>query len=161
MSKGFQGRNDDKGGRPGGGRGTSTAAVQADRTKAYRDGQGKLRPELFDREAIEEADRWGENRITASQLRRFFGAVRAFLQQADARVGQAAEHAPSDSDAMVSMAMLKASATYAAARDPKHEPIRDFFEHHARLVDGVQAFRDFARHFEAVVAYHKKYDPKS
>lgn len=157
MSKGFQGRNDGKG-RSGGGSGGSPAAVQAARSKAYRDAQGKLRPALFDGDAIEEAERWRD--VKASQLRRFFGAVRAFLQQADARVGQAADHAPSDTDAMVSMAMLKASATYAAARDRKHEPIKDFFEHHARLVDGIQAYRDFARHFEAVVAYHKQYDPK-
>lgn len=38
---------------------------------------GRLRPELVDTEARDEARRWKDDGITTTQLRRFFGAVRA------------------------------------------------------------------------------------
>ena len=125
-------------------------AVAADvrRPERYRDGD-KLRPALFDEEARAEAERW--RGIKSAQLRRFYGAVTAFVRKVEIDRGGRL----SDTDAQVDMALLKASATYAAARSREHRPIRDYFEHHAKLVTGVESYRDFARHFEAVVAYHK------
>lgn len=128
--------------------GASAPAGTAYRPERYRDGD-KLRPALFDEEARAEAERW--QGIKSAQLRRFFGAVTAFVRKAElARGGRL-----TDTDAQVDMALLKASATYAAARSREHRPIREFFEHHAKLVTGLEGYRDFARHFEAVVAYHK------
>jgi hypothetical protein len=47
------------------------------RPSAYVSGDGKLRPELFDAEASEEARRWVESGIKTAQVRRFFGAATA------------------------------------------------------------------------------------
>lgn len=127
------------------------AEPQAVRPAAYRDGDGKLRPALFDDEAHAEAQRWAE--VKSSQLRRFYGAVVAFVRKCDIDRGRLG-----DTDAKVSMALLKASATYAAARDPKHRPIAEFFGHHAGHVGTIEAYRDFSKHFEAVVAYHKHFE---
>ena len=127
-------------------RAPDTRAPSVPRPTAYRT-ESSLRPELFDAEAREEADRW--RKVKSSQLRRFFGAVTGFVRRLDL------DQAMTDQDAEVSMALQKASATYAAARSADHAPIRDFFEHHARLVKTRQDYRDFTRHFEAVVAYHK------
>lgn len=132
-----------------GGGGTRPPEAQppsAARPATYR-AHGQLRRDLFDEEAREEADRW--RRVKSSQLRRFFGAVTGFVRRLDL------DREMSDQDAQVSMALQKASATYAAARSSEHAPIRDFFEHHSRIVKTRQDYRDFARHFEAVVAYHR------
>ncbi len=105
------------------------------------------RPELFDREAQEEAQGWLA--IKPSQLRRFYGQTMADRRRLELK-GPAAE----DDEARVAMALLKAGAAYAAAREKTRNPLADFLAHHAGLVRTVADFRAFARHFEAVVAWH-------
>jgi CRISPR-associated protein Csm2 len=126
-----------------------TAPATFARPASYVDEAGRRRPALFDGEALAEAERWRE--IKSAQLRRFFGAVMAHLRRIE--LGQS-----NDIDTEAAVNIMKASATYAAARDRKHEPIRDFFTHHATLAGDQKSFALFARHFEAVVAYHKQYD---
>ena len=109
------------------------------------------RPALFDAEAQEEARAWAA--IKSSQLRRFFGQVMADRRQLEIK-GAAAR----DEEAQVAMALLKAGAAYAAAREAARKPLAEFVAHHTRLVSSVADFRAFARHFEAVVAWHKVFE---
>lgn len=118
------------------------------RLSSYANEQGHLRPEVVDSEARSEADLWVQSKISYSQIRKFFGAVRG-----DER--RFALTDPSDAEAQVAMMMLKTKAHYAAAREGKHKPIADFFTHHAQLVKTPSDFGFFLRHFEAAVAYHK------
>jgi CRISPR type III-A-associated protein Csm2 len=167
-SQGQQGRSGYQGGGQnrspahgqGGGRGTGGQPPPRDisRPAAYLGEGGAKRPALFDGEAREEAQLWADSGIKTAQLRRFFGATMAHLRRID--LGQS-----DDLDTQAAMALMKASATYAAARrkesrDADHGPIRDFFEHHARLVKTQNDFRLFATHFEVVVAYNKAMEKK-
>ena len=111
--------------------------------ESYVDDTGTLRPELVDEEAIAEARRC-EN-VSETQMRRFFGAAKAELMGVK-----------SDNQARVAVALLKAKAYYAAARNKKNnQSLADFFGHHAGKVRTTDDFRHFIRHFEAVIAYHK------
>jgi CRISPR-associated protein Csm2 len=122
------------------------------RPTGYFGNDGKTpRPELFDAEAQEEAKRWAK--IKSAQLRRFFGQVMADRRQFEIKGAQAR-----DEEAKVAMALLKAGAAYAAARDADRKPLADFAAHHAGLVRTIAHFRAFARHFEAVVAWHKVFE---
>ena len=123
------------------------------RPATYADTKGNMRPELVDSEARNEARYWCGNKITSTQLRRFFGAVRADERRFNLQQGQTA-----DSEVQVAMMMLKTKAYYAAARDRKHKPIADFCDHHAKLVKTHTDFTHFLRHFEAVTAYHKYFE---
>lgn len=124
------------------------------RPPSYFGPDGKTpRPELFDAEAQEEAQGWAKMKIKSSQLRRFFGQVMADRRQLELKGPQAR-----DEEAQVAMALLKAGAAYTAAREPDRKPLAEFAAHHAKLVRTVADFRAFARHFEAVVAWHKVFE---
>ncbi len=142
--------------KPGGhGQGQKKAALHAPpEITAYRDEKGHLRPALFDDEAREIARAMGA--VAHSQLRRFFGQVMADKRRFELRAESGTP--PDDSDAQVAMALLKAKAAYAAKREKKNKPLRGFAENHARLVQTIADFRTFARHFEAVVAWHKVHE---
>lgn len=117
-----------------------------------------LQPSLLGQEAKEAAKKM--RGIPASQLRRFFGSVmglkrRLELEKRDADFIRA------------EMAFLKAAAAYAAKRLPRprdadHDPdwIVNFFARHANAVHDEKDFLAFARHFEAVMAYHKCFEIK-
>jgi CRISPR-associated protein Csm2 len=110
-----------------------------------------FRPDLFDREAQAEARLWSS--IKSSQLRRFFGQVMADRRRFELK-GEKARN----EEAQVAMAFLKASAAYTAAREPARKPLAEFIAHHAGLVRTIADHRAFARHFEAVVAWHKVFE---
>lgn len=119
------------------------------RPDCYFTDDGKTpRPALFDDEARAEARAWSG--IRSAQLRRFFGQV-----MADRRRFELQGWKVSDAEVQVAMALFKAGAAYAAARDSQRTPLADFADHHAKKVKTVADFRAFARHFEAVVAWHK------
>lgn len=120
---------------------------------SYVDRNGHLRPELVDSEARAEAQCWQAAGIKTTQLRRFFGAVRADERRFALQQGK-----PADSEVQVAMMMLKTKAYYAAARDNKHQRIANFCKNHAGLVKTHQDFLHFLRHFEAVTAYHKYFE---
>ncbi len=111
-----------------------------DRYTIEENGVAKIRPALIDAEAREEAKKC--NKVSDTQMRRFFGATKA-------------ERVKSNSEAKVLMAVLKAKAHYAAARDSKNKTLADFFGHHAKLIQTSDDFHHFVQHFEAVIAYHK------
>lgn len=125
------------------------------RPQSYFGPDGRTpRPELFDAEARAEALAWA--RIKSSQLRRFFGQVMADRRQFELKGPQARNE-----EAQVAMALLKAGAAYAAAREPDRKPLAEFAAHHAKLVKTLADHRAFARHFEAVVAWHKVFEKEN
>ena len=130
---------------------SAPSTAQHSRPDTYTGQDGHMRPDLVDSEARDEARLWKD--IKTTQLRRFFGAVRA-----DERRFALQQDRPADSEVQVAMMMLKTKAYYAAARERKHQPIADFCDHHAKLVRNHTDFTHFLRHFEAVTAYHKFFD---
>ncbi len=122
---------------------------QHKRPDAYRQ-DGKVRPELFDEEAHAEARLWAEKKITKTQVRRFFGQIINDRNRFDQMGNEV-----SDADVKAAMAFFKAATAYAAARMKALKPLADFAAHHAKLVSSADDFRLFARHFEAIVAWHR------
>ncbi len=119
-----------------------------------------IRPELLDGNAHEIAKRMCD--IPASQLRRFFGSVMELKRrlEVDGKLRRNSEVIQAE------MAFLKASAAYAAKRlnydqdkgwqgDPLE--LVSFAARHRNSVDDARDFEAFARHFEAVIAFHKLY----
>lgn len=131
-----------------------TTQTSTGRPKAYVTDDGTPRHELFDSEAQAEAQRW--EKIKSTQVRRFFGQVHADLRKIELD-GETAN----DEQARVAMAFLKATSAYAAARDGARRPLADFAEHHAAIVRTIADFKVFARHFEAVVAWHRVFEEQS
>lgn len=110
-----------------------------------------IRPELLDREAQERAKALRE--VPSSQLRRFYGQAVAFKQRLriDSHI--------TESEVAAQVAYLKASSAYAGARkQPK--PLVEFFVAAANSVKTREEYLAFAKHFEAVMAFHKVFEEK-
>lgn len=114
-----------------------------------------LRPELLDREAQELAKELQSQEVASSQLRRFYGPAIAFKQrlQIDSKI--------TDNEVRAQVAYLKASAAYAGARARKTPTaLVRFFVTVANSVKTRKDYIAFARHFEAVMAFHKVFEEK-
>jgi CRISPR-associated protein Csm2 len=91
---------------------------------------------------------------------RFFDTVKAIERQIELRKGQ---NEPADKAFLAvrsQFAMLKAQVAYAKGRLKGKMPdaFVQFIVDHVHSVGGsVETFKDFVRHFEAVVAFHKYY----
>jgi CRISPR-associated protein Csm2 len=120
----------------------------ADKIELWTTGTDRrtLRPELLDGEARKQAEELRE--VSSSQLRRFYGTAVAFRQrlQMDPQIG--------DNEVQAQLAYLKASSAYAAARK-QPEALVKFFAAAANSVKSRDDYFCFARHFEAVMAFHK------
>lgn len=84
--------------------------------------------------------------LTTNQLRKFFGEVKR--QQ---MVGFN----------KTDIVLLKPKLAYAVGRDKENTKIKDFYEVMSKLIDLVdneEQFKNFIKVFEAIVAYHKKYE---
>jgi CRISPR-associated protein Csm2 len=125
--------------------GTGAIALWADEDRK------NLRAELLDQDAQDWARKLRD--VPSSQLRRFYGPVVAFKQrlQIDKNV--------TDGEVRAQTAYMKASAAYAGARKQPKELV-EFFVEAANSVRTRDDFAAFARHFEAVVAFHKVYAPE-
>lgn len=114
-----------------------------------------LRPALLDSEAQQTAR--GLAAIPASQLRRFYSEVMALKRRLELTAEQI-----TDDEVRAQMALLKAKAAYTCRRQKDYpvELVR-FFTRHAAAVRGRDDFRQgFQPHFEAVMAYHKAFEPE-
>lgn len=110
-----------------------------------------FRPELLDSEAQERAKALRE--VASSQLRRFYGLTVAFKQRLEI------DKNVTDSEVEAQIAYLKASSAYAGARkQPK--ALIEFFVAAANSVKKRDDYICFARHFEAVMAFHKVFGTK-
>jgi CRISPR-associated protein Csm2 len=103
----------------------------------------------LDTEAQERAKALRE--VSSSQLRRFYGTSVAFRNrlQVDRQV--------TDGEVEAQVAYLKASSAYAGARkQPK--ALVEFFVAVANSVKTREDYLCFAKHFEAVMAFHKVFE---
>lgn len=99
------------------------------------------------------ADKFGNyltagTKITTSQLRRFYGEVKRIQMQGY-------EEHKSD------FILLKPKLAYAVGRAGKGNKIKVFYEVIADMIDNVKdenSFKNFIKIFEAIVAYHRKYE---
>ncbi len=119
------------------------------------------RKELFDQEAEELAKKLAN--IPASQLRRFYSVVQRIKRRLDLDRSLGGDFIQSE------LAILKARGAYALARlDYRPDPSKGYdpdelltmLVRHGRSVTDRDSFLAFARHFEAVMAFHKVYEDK-
>ncbi len=96
------------------------------------------------------AQKEGSEPLTTSQLRKFFGEVKH--QQMKGYIES-------------EFVMLKPKLAYAVGRAKKNSKIKDFYDVMSDAIDKVtqssdkkKAFKNFISVFEAIVAYHKKYE---
>ncbi len=119
-----------------------------------------IKPELLDEKAEQVAKKMRD--IPASQLRRFFGSVMDLKRrlEVDDKLRENPEPIRAE------LAFLKASAAYAAKRlnyeqnrNWQGDPLElvSFVTRHRNSVKDARDFEAFARHFEAVMAFHKIY----
>lgn len=149
------GSNWQSGGRgPGGGDADVAQLLKPPAQKeAYFVGNGKtIRVELLDDKAQEMAAKLAD--LPNTQLRRFFDPVVALRLRAQAGKLDAEQ-------VKAELAMMKARAAYAHKRPGQKVPAElvRFFTLHAASVDTPDKLVAFARHFEAIVAYHRVYNP--
>lgn len=99
------------------------------------------------------ADKFGNHltngkKLTTSQLRRFYGEVKRIQMQG---------YEKSESDFI----LLKPKLAYAVGRAGNDNKIKVFYEVIAYMIDNVKdenSFKNFIKIFEAIVAYHRKYE---
>jgi CRISPR type III-A-associated protein Csm2 len=91
--------------------------------------------------AMELGQRVAGEDLGRTQVRNIYGMVKAFESKQ-----------PRDYD---QLKLLIPKLHYAAAREPKLEPLVDALDSSIRLIEGQEdRFKRFASFFEAVVAYH-------
>lgn len=83
--------------------------------------------------------------IPASQLRNFFNDVRSI--EAKVKAGNSFD------EVMPHILMLKAKAYYAAGRNNKLKPFKEFITKYVDRIETKEDFDAFVKFFEAVVAY--------
>ncbi len=147
------------GGAGGGGGNSADSLAQVlqskDTIRFFVDEERKaIRGDLLDQKADETAKKLRE--IPASQLRRFFGSVMGVRRRLEVD-----PEFRSNSEAIrAELAFLKASSAYAAKRlnwrGDSLELVRMLTVARNSVTD-ARDFEAFARHFEAVVAFHKVY----
>lgn len=113
------------------------------------------RPELFGAEAEAVARKLAG--VPASQLRRFFGGVIAIKRRLEIDGSLGSDFIKGE------MALLKAKAAYALARlkyPGEAGELLSLFVRHGRSIEDRRTFTAFARHLEAVMAFHKVFEVK-
>ncbi|MCL6609364.1 MAG: type III-A CRISPR-associated protein Csm2 [Geminicoccaceae bacterium] len=124
----------------------------AEREQYFGPNGRTVRPDLLDARAREMAEKFKE--LPNTQLRRFYDPVVALRLKAEAGKLDAEQ-------VKAELAMMKARAAYAHKRPGQKVPAElvRFFTRHAASVDSPEKLVAFARHFEAIVAYHRVYNP--
>ena len=106
----------------------------------------ELRFQLLGDEAEKQAKEMKD--VKTSQIRRFYAPVVAFRQRL------LLDPAISDTEVQAQVQHMKASAAYAGARKQPVSMVR-FFSRAANSVKSRADYTAFARHFEAIIAYHR------
>lgn len=142
----------------GGGAQRDSGGDVGERVQAALRGQSKLtlfsadgktiNAELLDAQAQARAKSLRE--LAPSQLRRFYGQVVAFRTRLETN------RSISDAEVEAQVAAMKANAAYAGARKQPVELV-DLFVEASNSVHSAADFLAFARHMQAVVAFHKVY----
>ncbi len=127
--------------------------------KYFRD-DGTLDPDLLETRAEQVAQ---SLRIKPTQLRRFYDDVLRIRQRLETASGtDATQREQTFEHLRAEFKMLKAKAAYAHGRDERMFPeeLLQFFIDHTASVKTAKDFDAFCRHFQAVVAFHRFYNPK-
>jgi CRISPR-associated protein Csm2 len=139
--------------------GTETIAMPKASMVRYfvDDGRKALDPRLVGPAAEELAQKAAN--VPASQIRRFYGDMLALERRLATGTDIPAEAVQAH------MALLKAKAAYSFKRAERRQEqfpreLLQFFVDHAAAVRDRKDFDAFRRVFEAVIAYHKFYEPK-
>ncbi len=153
---GFAGQRGGHGGRGGPGSGNRIAEILRNPrpVRYFADPEGRaINRDLLDTEAQRLAETFGQS-VKSAQLRRFYGDVMALKRQVET------DRTLPDDAIRAQLALLKAKAAYAKARDNKlPDEFLRFFNDNAEAVKGRKDFGAFVRYFEAVIAFHKVYNP--
>lgn len=103
-------------------------------------------------------------KVTATQMRRFYGDVMTLRRRLDLEAGEGGEAAREKVFERLrsDFKLLKAKAVYACNREGNRLPeeFLRFFLDHVKAVQNLRDFEAFCRHFEAVVAFHKFYEDR-
>ena len=139
--------------RPGAGTGGGGTASQRPPVRYFH--EGRLREELVDKEAEEEAMRLAN--VKPTPVRAYFFEVISLRRRVEQEIGEQSgavaeaiflKHRPQ-------LKMLRAKVHYAKARGTITEDMKDFIEKHVQAVNSFNDFMAFCTHFEAVVAFHR------
>lgn len=115
----------------------------------------------------ERTDRWGNPQmVTTSQIRKFLTAVNTVSGKVDMVRNQSnGTLTVLPSNIQADIKFLKVKLAYQIGRD-KQNLVREFekqaglFNAIDKIGDSVQAYEEFARYIEALVAFHKYYGGK-
>ncbi len=152
--------NRPRGGRPGGGQ--HPPRIPAPHPVKYFLEPGELDPELLDGKA----EQWAAklSKVSTTQLRRFYEDVLALKQRLQSEAGRpgGAGREEAFKRLRADFKMLKAKAVYAKGRAGNQFPeeFLQFFVDNVHSVHTAKDFDAFAKHFEAVVAFHRLYGKK-
>jgi len=152
-SSSYGGRGSDNGPRRdfslgnSGGNDVATALEGKDKIIFFtNDNKPGIRPELLDSEAQDAAKRLKD--VQTTQLRRNYAPVVALKQRLEI------DSEIADIEVQAQVAGMKAKAAYAGARKQPIELVK-LFVRASNSIKSRADFLAFARHFEAVIAFHK------
>mgnify|MGYP001167312052 CR=1 FL=1 len=113
-------------------------------------------PKVLVDEAKEAGRMLAQQRLTKSQIRNVFGAVRQIQSSWPRTIS------PDDEKARVrELLLLKPKLAYQAARDTKVKPLADVLDLAIDQVEGKrERFQRFVELFEAILAYHTSHGGK-
>ncbi len=145
-----------------------TILKSKDKISIWADGNKQtIRKELLDSEALATATNLKD--LPSTQLRKFYVPIVALKSRLNLDLGNKI----TDLDIVALVAGMKANSAYAAGRvkpksnTPKEEDVKkyeaarylvSFFTKAANTIQDRADYLAFARHFEAIVAYHKIFD---
>lgn len=107
-----------------------------------------------------EKDKYGNLRLTKSQLRKFLTAVNTVKNKVDVAKNKNSDTSKLSSDMAAEVKFLKVSILYQAGRE---KFVKDFVEKAeiAKIImdigNDVNKFNKFCKYIEALVAFHKFY----
>lgn len=117
--------------------------------------KNKIRPELLDKEAHEEARKWARSKdrrdnpvFTVSQLRRYFGEVKNLERQMMVLKDEGWD------TVFPMVKMLKSKVTYDMRKDNKiPREFKDYIYNCVDSIKGKEDFKAFLKYFEASVGF--------
>ncbi len=131
---------------------------------SYYDENGKIKKDLFDKIAEEEAKRWvsdrnkkGKPKLSNTQVRKFYNEIKSIERYIELKGEESFEQK------LPEIKMIKAKAAYAYGRKLQKkgggitEEFRNFLDNHISQVNTYKDFRTFCKFFEAVVGFFEFY----
>ena len=135
---------------------------------SYYDKDGKVKKDLFDKMAEEEAKKWasardrrGKPELSNTQVRKFYNEIKAIERYIELKGEENFEQK------LPEIKMIKAKAAYAYGRKLQKKggsitrEFKDFLDKHIGQINTYQDFKIFCKFFEAVVGFFEFYSQPS